>query len=82
MIVSIINRKHFCKFHFRWKISCNIDKLIMYVNDIQYSLDTCFIIDAGRSSGPAAELFSCETIAFISLTVTKISFIQFLLLSI
>ena len=44
----------------------------MCVNGIQYSLDTCFIIDAGRSSGPAAELLSCETIAFTSLTVTEI----------
>ena len=52
----------------------------MCVNGIQYLLDTCFIIEAGRSSGPAAEFLSCETIALTSLTVTEISVIQFLLL--
>ena len=77
MIVSFINRVDFCKFHFRRKIT---DKLIKYLKGIQYSLDTCFIIEAGRSSGPDAELFSCETIVFTSLTVAELSVIRFLLL--
>ena len=73
MIVSFINREHLCKLYYGWKITCNTDKLIMCVKGIQYSLDTCFIIDGEGSSGPAVEWFNCETIVFTSITVAEIS---------
>ena len=53
MIISFIDKEHICRVHFRYKFTGNTDKLIQYVKGIQYSLDSYFLIDGGRSSEPA-----------------------------
>ena len=44
---------NFASFISEGKPPCNTHKLIKYAKGIQYLLDSYFIIDAGRSSGPA-----------------------------